>query len=176
MRILATVIATIVVLALAGLGILFSGIYNVAATEPHSEFGAWVLSTAMRRSVEYHASGLPADARLAQQDINQGFAEFNETCVQCHRVPGRDRGKIGKGLRPRAPNLKYASERWTDAQLFWIIKFGVKMTGMPAFGEILDDSRILNIVAFVKALHGMTAEQYRELERQPEDHNLHHQQ
>jgi mono/diheme cytochrome c family protein len=50
------------------------------------------------------------------------------------------------------------------------------MTGMPAFGETLDDSQILNIVAFVKALRGKTAEQYRELEEQPEDHNLHHRQ
>ena len=171
MRILLAVIATITLLALAGLGLLFSGIYNVAATDRHSDLGAWVLSTAMRRSVEYHASAQPFDARLAQQDTKQGFAEFNEKCVQCHGAPGRDRGEIGKGLRPRAPRLTDASRRWTDAQLFWIIKFGVKMTGMPAFGETHDDSRILNIVAFVKTLHGMTAAQYRELE---EDRNLHH--
>jgi hypothetical protein len=88
MRILVTVIATIIVLALSALGLLFSGIYNVAATDPHSELGAWVLSTAMRRSVEYHASAQPVDARLAQQDTKQGFAEFNETWCPMPRGSG----------------------------------------------------------------------------------------
>jgi mono/diheme cytochrome c family protein len=53
---------------------------------------------------------------------------------------------------------------WSTANLFWIVKNGIKMTGMPAFGPTHDDKTIWNIVAFVNQLPNMTAEQYRALE------------
>jgi mono/diheme cytochrome c family protein len=74
-----------------------------------------------------------------------------------------------KGLNPQAPNLTDAVKAWTPRQLFWIIKHGVKMTGMPSFGATHDDDEVWSIVAFIEKLSGMSAEQYRQLK-----HMTHH--
>ena len=71
-----------------------------------------------------------------------------------------------KGLNPQAPNLTDAVKAWTPRQLFWIIKHGVKMTGMPSFGATHDDDDVWSIVAFVEKLPEMSAEQYRQLKQE----------
>src|SRR2546423_13483863 len=58
-------------------------------------------------------------------------------CVQCHGAPGRDPGIVGKGLRPPPPVLSEAVRPWDRAELFWIVKNGIKMTGMPASGPTI---------------------------------------
>ena len=60
----------------------------------------------------------------------KGFKDYDEMCIVCHSAPGKERRPISKGMRPQPPNLAKASTQWTNAQLFWIIKNGVKMTGM----------------------------------------------
>jgi mono/diheme cytochrome c family protein len=76
------------------------------------------------------------------------------------------RSAVGKGLRPRAPDLAQAARNWDSGSLFWIVKNGIKMTGMPAFGPTHDDQTIWNIVAFVSRLPDITPEQYRQFEEQ----------
>jgi mono/diheme cytochrome c family protein len=71
-----------------------------------------------------------------------------------------------QGLRPEPPNLAQTSEQWTNAQLFWIIKNGIKMTGMPAFGPTHQDDAIWNIVGFVRRLPQISAEGYQAMEKE----------
>ena len=98
-------------------------------------------------------------------------------CTGCHGAPGKPARAVGKGLSPRPPDLTEAVRTWDDGNLFWIIRNGIKMTGMPAFGQTHDDPSIWNIVAFVKKLPGMTSEQYQALQAQaggPEEHDHGH--
>ena len=81
-------------------------------------------------------------------------------CVQCHGAPGKERGEIGKGLTPRPPSLIDAVPLWSSSELFWIVKNGIQMTGMPAFGPTHDDDRIWAIVSFVQQLPRMSPTQY----------------
>ena len=74
-------------------------------------------------------------------------------CVICHGAPGADYAKFAEGMRPDPPDLKDIVNDRAPAQLFWVVKNGIKMTGMPGFGAIgLPDQELWSIVAFLKKL------------------------
>jgi mono/diheme cytochrome c family protein len=153
------------VFTIAAIGLGLSGIYSVAANQPDTDLKGWLLSTMMRRSVVAHADQPDKNFRPTETQVRDGFRLYNETCIYCHGAPGHDPSDIGKGLNPEPPYLPDRAERWTNAELFWIIKNGVKMTGMPSFGVTHKDSEIWNLVAFVQRLPKMTDEQFKQMEQ-----------
>jgi len=158
------VVALIVVL-LGALGVTYSGAYNVAANVPDNPVINWLLSTTMQHSVARHAQSVSAPAELTEQQARNGFSIYRETCIYCHGAPGKDPGDIGKGLNPEPPYLPDTVGSRTSAQLFWIIKNGIKMTGMASYGAVHKDDDIWNLVAFVQRLPKMTPEQYDQMEQ-----------
>jgi mono/diheme cytochrome c family protein len=157
-------VAAVVIAVLLGLTITYSGAYNVAADVPDPAIMQWLLSTNMQRSVVRHAQSVSAPAQLSEQQVRNGIAIYKETCIYCHGAPGQDPGDIGKGLNPEPPYLPDTVARWSSAQLFWIIKNGIKMTGMASYGAVHKDDEIWSLVAFVQRLPNMTQEQYKQLE------------
>ncbi|MBA7470541.1 hypothetical protein ES707_05828 [subsurface metagenome] len=161
-KFLAGVAVTALVLAGTAIALIFSGIYNVAAVQSLHPGLAWILRTTMENSVHRQATSIVPPQDFATRAA-EGFQDFDDMCVQCHGAPGRERSEIGEGLAPQPPNLQNAAQAWTPSEVFWIVKNGVHMTGMPAFGPTHDDQRLWAIVAFVKSLPGMTAERYNQL-------------
>lgn len=151
----------VIIVAVAGLIIMFSGIYDVAATKHHSAPVAWALDQAMTASVDHHASSVKVIEQNDRADTLAGFVRFDNLCVPCHGAPGIERSDAGKGLYPRGPDLVEAESTWTDAQLFWIIKHGIKDTGMPAFSLTHSDVQIWSIVAFLRYLPEVTPQDYK---------------
>jgi mono/diheme cytochrome c family protein len=100
--------------------------------------------------------------------VRNGFGHYENVCAGCHGGPGIERSEIGKGLNPQAPDLADAVPAWSPSHLFWIVKNGLKMTGMPSFGKTHDDNQIWSIVAFIEQLPGMSHEQYQEMKQQAE--------
>lgn len=173
MKFAAGFIAALVLLLCGALIATFSGWYNVAALQGMHPLFAWALHTTMENSVRSRAASITPVPDLPAL-APQGFRDFNEMCVQCHGAPGKQPEEIGQGLAPKPPSLKEVADRWTPAEVFWIVKNGVHMTGMPAFGPTHDDARIWRIVAFVKSLPAMTAEQYRTLQGDAEKKSAPH--
>jgi len=93
-------------------------------------------------------------------------------CADCHLAPGVGKSDIRDGLYPTPPNL---TERIpaSAAEMFWVIKHGIKMSGMPAWGRTHDDSSIWGLVAFLQKLPDLTPAQYQALARTEEE--SHHQ-
>ncbi len=152
----------IVILGLgAGLGLVFSGVINVAATNPHSPLVYWILDNASDHSIRYHAKGITAPPVNSHKMVLAGLQHYREMCVRCHLAPGIQSSEIRKGLMPKPPKLQEAAADWTPAELFWVIKNGIKMTGMPAWGATHSDEKIWQLVAFVKTLSKMTPMQYK---------------
>ncbi len=120
----------------------------------------------MERSVIAGARGVDDPPPFTVDKIRNGFEHYDEMCTACHGGPGIERNEIGKGLNPQAPNLSDAVKDWTPRQLFWIIKHGVKMTGMPSFGVTHNDDEVWSIVAFVEKLPEMSSEQYQQMKQQ----------
>jgi len=166
MKVVAGFILAVVAIALGGLIVIYGGLYNVAASKPVGAITAWILSTTMRRSVEQHAEPRAMSTQGSDELIRQGFKVYSETCVYCHGAPGKDPVDIGKGLNPEPPYLPDTVGRWTAPQIFWIVKNGIKMTGMPSFGGTHSDAELEATVAFVTRLPRMTPEQYAEFEKQ----------
>jgi len=87
-------------------------------------------------------------------------------CVICHGAPGKEQSEISKGLHPSPPDLAEAPRRWNSAQLFWIVKNGIKMTGMPAFGPTHSDNQLWDLVAFVQKLPSLSPDQYNQMQQE----------
>ena len=104
---------------------------------------------------------VPNDLEDANR-ISKGASEYAEMCSGCHLAPGMERTEISRGLHPRAPELRRKTDL-TPAEQFWIVKHGVKMTGMPAWGVTHNDELLWDVVAFVRKLPELTPEQYETL-------------
>lgn len=91
--------------------------------------------------------------------IAVGLDHYRENCVGCHGAPDVEPAELAKGLHPGAPELWKDSEEMADGELFWTIRQGVRMTGMPAFAPTHTDQEIWKIVAFVRHLPHLTGEE-----------------
>ncbi|MGH6795126.1 MAG: c-type cytochrome [Methylocella sp.] len=165
MKFLAGVVTALAVSALCAFLVIVSGAYNVAAVAPPTELERIILSSAMRYAVRAHA-GKDTRETWSDDQVRQGFKDYDTMCVVCHGAPGKERSDIGKSLRPEPPNLAEASQQWSSAELFWIVKNGIRMTGMPAFGPTHQDEQIRNFVGFVRRLPQMSAEEFEAMEEQ----------
>jgi mono/diheme cytochrome c family protein len=160
-------IALAVVGTAAGAGFLYSGVYNVGADVPHWSVTAKMIDTFRERSIaarikEIDVPGLD-DARL----VAEGAEHFSAMCSGCHLAPGMQDTEIRAGLYPQPPNLAehqhahgHGDSAASAARQFWIIKHGIKMTAMPAWGATHDDQSIWGLVAFLQKLPGMAPVEY----------------
>ena len=147
---------------------LYSGAYDVGADAPHWPVTYRILDEARVRSIKAHADGIAAPADLGSQArVVAGTAHFAAHCAVCHSAPGVDAEDMADGMYPKPPVLTHVSDRYTPGELFWILKNGIKMSGMPSWGDHGDD-QLWNAVAFLEKLPGMTPEQYGALVKEAE--------
>lgn len=161
--VLITLAATLLVGVGAVLLFAWSGVYNIAATDPHAGPVAWLLHTTKERSIEVHADGVGDPPELTPEDMEHAWQHFGEMCAVCHGAPGEERGEIGKGLNPEPPLLEDVAAEFTSREIFWIVKHGIKLAGMPAFGPTHQDRDLWAMVRVVERLPETTAEEYRRL-------------
>ena len=165
---IATVLLTVAGLFLIGIAFMYSGIYNVAATRPDSGLLHWVLETTRDRSIDSRGEDIQVPKDISLDDpklIAKGFDHYNEMCVVCHGAPGVEPGEAREGLNPKPPLLAKRTEDIPAGELFWVIKHGIRMTGMPAWGPTHSDDKIWAIAAFVEKLPGVTPAQYQALKK-----------
>ena len=160
--IMASVVAIEVALLLI---FVYSGMYNIASLSPEGGMLRRLFSTTARRSIEHHARGIRAPSLSDNSAIKEGFDHYHEMCVGCHGAPGIERSEIGVGLYPRGPNLAQSANTIPPAELFWVVKNGIKGSGMPAFGATHTDTKIWAIVAFLEKLPTMTPVEYKAYEK-----------
>lgn len=158
------VILTILILFLVGVAgfaaFIYSGVYNVAATNEDTRPVTWLFRAVLVNSVERHAEGIVSPDSLDDpQFAAQAFGHYDGACVTCHGGPGIEPAPWME-LNPDPPDLTNAAQRWSSAELFWIVKNGIKMTGMPALGPSHGNDDLWAIVAFLKQLPTMSAEDY----------------
>jgi len=169
-----TVALTDALVLIGGAGIVYSGVYDIGATAPHWGITHWVIETARVRSIKAHAAGIVAPPGLDDAArIPMGTEHFAAHCAVCHGAPGVPKGDIANGLYPQPPDLAVTVSAYSDGELFWILKHGIKMTGMPAWADHSDDE-LWATVAFLRKLPGMTQEEYAKLVMQSMQGGGHH--
>ena len=140
-------------LAAAAIGIavfVSSGMYNIAATDQHTKPIYWLTEFAMQRSVQLRAREKETPDLTREEMIGRGFVHYRNRCMQCHGGPGYAPDDAALGMTPVPANLIPTTHQWTSAKIFWVVKHGIKMTGMPAWTYRMSDDEIWEVVAFVK--------------------------
>ena len=161
MKVAVAAIAIFLAIAAAvGLVSIYSGFYDVAATTPHFALTHRILRIVMVRSVQRQARDVKVPELDDPEKVHTGFRNFHAMCVTCHGAPGAAASEIRKGLYPAPPDLAEAAKEWTPAELFVIIKRGIKMSGMPAWEPTHSGDEIWAMVAFLRVLPGMPAAEY----------------
>jgi len=151
------------VLVVVGAGVfIWSGAYNIAADDPHWPVTEGLMVAVRDRSIAAHASDVVVPALDDDSLIRTGAGNYDAMCAGCHLKPGVERSEASAGLYPAPPNL---TRRRTDdaARAFWVIKHGIKMSGMPAWGLSMEDEHIWGMVAFLRQLPDMSPGSYHEL-------------
>ena len=169
-----TAFVLILLLGLAAFGgaFVYAGVYNIGADAPHSGMVYAALDKFRERAIAHHARDIVLPADLGDpKRIATGAGLYSEMCSGCHLGPGVDPSEISQGLYPPAPQLARGVDH-SPAEMFWIIKHGVKLSAMPAWGKTHSDDLIWDMVAFAQALPKMSPEQYQAaLASAPADHD-----
>ena len=154
MRILAAIGALSIIAAVSAAVIFFGGFYSVAGTAEEPTIVKWALIQVRTASIERHAKDAPPAGLAEPASVQAGARKFLEHgCATCHGGPGVAWMKFSEGLHPDPPDLKYVVNDRTLAQLFWVIKNGINMTGMPSFALAgAKDEELWQIAGFLKKL------------------------
>jgi mono/diheme cytochrome c family protein len=150
-----------IAVAIAAAVFFLGGFYSVAATNADPAAVEYMLIQVRQASIARHAHDpAPADDPSAVQAGARAFS--TRGCVNCHGAPGVEWAKWSEGMRPDPPDLKEISGERQPGELFWVIKNGIRMTGMPSFATAgVSDDEIWKIVAFVKKWPSVTPEDYK---------------
>ena len=145
--------------------IIGSGVYNIAATEKHWPVTEKLIEWMRISSVNAHVKSMEVPS-LDSTDMDMivtGATHYHAMCTGCHLAPGMKPTELSIGLYPQAP-VFYQREATIDPAkaleqmraYFWVIKNGIKMTAMPAWGLSHDDATIWAMVAFISRMSGLT--------------------
>jgi len=160
LRIAAGIGLSFAVVAAGALVFVYSGVFDISATNPHFGITHRLLTTLKEQSIKRQARDVQVPDLDDPEKVHAGFRSYHAMCVTCHNAPGTAASEISKGLYPQAPNLAEAAQRRTPAELYIVIKRGIKMSGMPAWEPTHGGDEIWGLVAFLKVLPTMSADEY----------------
>jgi hypothetical protein len=163
MRFLAMIGALGIVAAIGAAVFFFGGFYSVAGTAEDPAIVRWALIQVRNASIDHYARDQPPASFNAPASVQDGARAFAaHGCTTCHGGPGVEWAKFSEGLHPDPPDLKEIVDHRSPAQLFWIVRNGINMTGMPSFALAgAKDDEIWTIVAFLKKLPSVSEADYK---------------
>lgn len=157
-------VAALGVLSALGLAaFLKSGIYDIAAVTEHLSPERFLITVLKKYSVNKAAKDIELPDFEKIPYIKQGAKIYTRHCEVCHGGPGQARGKLAKGLNPNPPPLVKVLDTWSKKEVYWIIHSGLKMAGMPGFGETLKREELFAVSAFVLRLNTLSPNDYKEI-------------
>jgi len=149
--------------------VLYAGIPNAAADAPHADVVLRLIEWTRERSIARRIVDITPPGDLADADrIRRGAGNYAAMCAECHLSPGAPDSEIRRGLYPVPPNFSLPATTVSNAEpaaarRFWIIKHGIKASGMPAWSKGgMQDAAIWDVVAFLGVLPSLSAAQYRQ--------------
>lgn len=162
MKTIAWLLGLLVLVVVGTAAFIWSGAYSIAADEPHWALTEYVMDAARKRSIAARASGIDVPDLEGETMIRTGAGNYDAMCAGCHLKPAVEETELSNGLFPSPPNLSRRRNA-NPAAAFWVIKHGIKMTGMPAWGKSMEDEYVWGMVAFLRKLPDMSPDQYDEL-------------
>ena len=171
------IVCVLAIISATVLGLLQAGVIDVAADTPHSPVVFRLIEWAREQAIERRVTEIvpPTDLSDASR-IRRGAGNYDAMCANCHLAPGVEDSEIRQGLYPTPPNFAMPAETdnpvRTDARRFWIVKHGIKASGMPAWSKGgMEDEAIWDLTAFLKVLPSLSPEQYHQQVEASEGHS-----
>jgi mono/diheme cytochrome c family protein len=161
-----TLFVALTVAFLGSIAFIYSGLFDVSARWQDSPLVKWVLVTTRERSLDVRKDKVKVPDNLDDPAvIMAGFKHFRRMCVICHSAPGLAPSELSQGLNPPPPDFAHLEEDDVDPpEYFLIIRNGIRMTAMPAWGVTHSDTKIWSMIGFLRQLPGMTPTQYKAMD------------
>lgn len=149
------VASLLVVGALVAGGVIFvlSGVYNIAASRDHWSVTNLAITILRDRSIAAASSTVEAPALNDPDLYRLGEQHFLGACTSCHGQPGQPLNPIYANMTPSPPDLIGAFEHYSASEVFWIVRHGLKYTGMPAWPGPNRPDEVWSVVAFLERLN-----------------------
>lgn len=167
MRVALVVLGTFALAGAGAVAFVHSGLYDISATDQHLGPTYRLMRTTMHRSVERRAADIVVPPLGAPAQRERGLALYRMHCVQCHGAPGIAPAPFALGLTPLpTPLVRSALDR-TPAEIYWVVRNGIKMTAMPAWAYRMPEEDLWAVVAFVEHLPRLSVAEYMEAKPPP---------
>ncbi len=153
----------VVALALGGFLVAASGLVPIKASSGHWAITEWFLQFTMRRSIATHTVGLDLPPLDEPWLVIKGAAHYESACRPCHGSPDHQRPRIAAAMLPPPPYLPPLIAERDPEELFYVVKHGIKFTGMPAWPSQHRDDEVHAMVAFLLAFPSLDTDGYRSL-------------
>jgi mono/diheme cytochrome c family protein len=151
------ILAAVVIVVLSGVAVIFAFTqFDLSALQEPGKAETF-LATQAKRILIYKSSrsGIPSPPNDLQASVEQGETFYGTDCAMCHGSDGHTLTDNGRWMYPRASDLTSASvQQYSDPELFWIIKNGIRFSGMPGFGKVESDEHIWHLVRYIRTLPG----------------------
>jgi mono/diheme cytochrome c family protein len=147
--------ALLVIALMIGVGVFKLGMIPMNADVPPSGLETRFIPIAVHASVASHAEEQPNPVAATDENLIAGGEIYTELCARCHGLPGRGPSVLGASFYPPAPQFTVQPSSYSDGELFWIVKHGIRNTGMPAWGRLLTDQDIWQVVALLRRLNSL---------------------
>jgi len=160
----------------AALVVAYFAIVGVSARAQPGAVETFLSRRVRNLAIARHAFGAQRPVPSTEASLAEGRAHFADHCASCHANDGSGNAEMGRGLSPRAPDMRLpATQNLSDAQLFYIIENGVRFTGMPAWstGTPAGEEASWHLVHFIRHLPQITPAEIDQMEamnpRSPEE-------
>jgi len=143
---------TLLLLFLSAAALTLLGLLPVSADGNHSSLEAKVMPAVLHAAVARRASNEKNPVEATDENLKAGTRIYKTMCATCHGTTTRA-SEYGQAFYPPAPHFSSGLPQYSDAELVWIVKHGIRNTGMPAWGRMLSDEEIWQVVMALKSDH-----------------------
>jgi thiosulfate dehydrogenase len=150
------VLTTLSVLAIGIFGYLRLGLAEVRADIPPSVFETYVMNSSVHASVRRSAPQVPNPVEPTDENLIAGAKFYLDACAGCHGTPGKPENGNGAVLFPIIPELPVVGTEYTEAQVFWVAKHGLRRSGMFANGVFAEDNELWTVAAYIKRMNSLS--------------------
>lgn len=148
------VLTTLAVLVVGTFAYLRLGLAEVRADVPGSHLESYLMSTAVHASVRRHAPEIPNPVQSTDENLIAGGKMYLGECAGCHGAPGKTHDETDDSLYPPIPQLPMGTQ-YSEAQVFWVAKHGIRRTGMFVNGKWDSDQKLWTMAAFIKRMNAL---------------------
>lgn len=143
------VLCTLLVLAVGGYGVLKAGMVPVGADVEPGWMEKTLAHLALESRLEKEVKGMDVPMTATHDVLLSGMKGYLQNCAGCHGSLVHTDATFAKSLNPHAPQFGPRGLKDPIQEIFWLTKHGIRMSGMPSFGTMLNDDQIWHIAIFL---------------------------